>query len=115
MNSSNIFSIDYEDFQQGVIDESKQRIVLLDLWAEWCPPCLVIAPILEKVITDYDGEVVLAKLEVDEGENMKIAGQYQVRGFPTVILFKDGLEVDRFSGAQTAGFVEQFIDSCMAG
>lgn len=90
-------------------------MVLVDLWADWCPPCLVIGPVLEQLVREYDGEVSLAKLEVDEGENMKIAGQYQVRGFPTVILFRDGEEKGRFSGAKSAGFIEQFIIECAAG
>ncbi|MDH5407660.1 MAG: thioredoxin domain-containing protein [Gammaproteobacteria bacterium] len=108
-----IFDIQYEEFQQRVIEDSAQSIILLDMWADWCPPCLVIGPILEQLVAQYDGEVRLAKLEVDEGENMKIAGQYQVRGFPTIILFKDGEEKARFSGAKTAGFVEQFVDEHM--
>lgn len=114
MNTSHsaIFNVDYEEFQQRVLAESYQRAVLVDLWADWCPPCLVIAPILERITREFDGEIVLAKVEVDEGENMKIAGQFQVRGFPTVIFFKDGKEIDRFSGAQTAGFIEQFIERC---
>lgn len=112
--NTDIYNVDYEEFTEKVLDESSRRIVLVDLWADWCPPCLVIAPVLEKVITNRAGEVALAKVEVDEGENMKIAGQYQIRGFPTIILFHNGEEIDRFSGAQTMGFVEQFIDSCMA-
>ncbi|MDH5182129.1 MAG: thioredoxin family protein [Gammaproteobacteria bacterium] len=106
-----IINVHYEDFQEKVLQASAQRTILVDLWADWCPPCLVIGPLLEKVITDYNGEVVLAKLEVDEGENMKIAGRYQVRGFPTVMLFRDGEEKGRFSGAQTAGYIKQFIES----
>lgn len=109
-----VFNVNYEDFQQRVIEASQQRVVLVDLWADWCPPCLVIGPVLEQLIHEYEGEVSLAKLEVDEGENMKIAGQYQVRGFPTVILFRGGEEKGRFSGAKTAGFIEQFIDECVA-
>jgi len=74
-------------------------------------PCLVIAPILDKVLKEYESEVVYSKLEVDEGENMKLAGRYQVRGFPTIMLFRDGKEIDRFSGAKPAQFIEQFIES----
>lgn len=107
---SDIFEVSLEDFNARVLAASHDRIVLVDFWAEWCPPCLVIAPVLERVIAEYDGKVALAKLEVDEGENMKLAGRYQVRGFPTIILFKDGAERARFSSAKSAGFVEQFID-----
>lgn len=107
---SDIFEVNLADFDERVLAASQQRIVLVDFWAEWCPPCLVIAPVLERVIAEYAGKVALAKLEVDEGENMKLAGRYKVRGFPTIILFKDGEERDRFSSAKSQSFVEQFID-----
>jgi putative thioredoxin len=84
--------------------------MLVDLWAEWCAPCLVIAPVLKQVITDHAGRLHLAKVEVDVGENMKLAGHYRVRGFPTVILFENGTEQGRFHGARPARFVETFIE-----
>lgn len=105
-----IFDIDLEDFEDKVLSVSHQKPVLVDFWAEWCSPCLFIAPVLADVITDYEGDVVLAKLEVDEGENMKLAGQYQVRGFPTIILFQDGEEQARFSSARPKSFIETFIE-----
>lgn len=106
---SDIHNIQLQDFEQRVLDASQQRIVLLDFWAEWCPPCLVIAPVLEEVVSEYKDQLTLAKLEVDEGDNMKLAGRYRVRGFPTVILFKQGEEKARFSSAQTKSFIENFI------
>lgn len=105
-----IFDIDLEDFEDKVLTVSHQKPVLFDFWAEWCSPCLFIAPVLADVITDYEGDVVLAKLEVDEGENMKLAGQYQVRGFPTIILFQNGEEQARFSSARPKSFIETFIE-----
>ncbi|MDQ7076149.1 MAG: thioredoxin domain-containing protein [Gammaproteobacteria bacterium] len=106
---SPIFSVDYENFQHEVIDASHQRPILVDLWADWCGPCLVIAPILKQLIEAYDGELLLAKVELDEGKNMKLAGQYQVRGFPTLILFQNGAEQGRFHGAKPRHFIEAFI------
>lgn len=99
-----------ETFDEDVIQTSHDKLVLLDLWAEWCPPCITIAPILEQVVEQYDGKVVLAKIEVDDGDNMKIAGRYQVRGFPTILLFQGGEEKGRFSGAKPASFIHDFID-----
>lgn len=98
-----------ESFEQDVIQASHEKIILLDMWADWCPPCITLAPILEQVIANYDGAVSLVKIEVDEGENMKIAGRYQVRGFPTVLLLQDGEEKGRFSGARPASFIHDFI------
>ncbi|MEA3291985.1 MAG: thioredoxin domain-containing protein [Pseudomonadota bacterium] len=100
-----------ETFQRDVIERSAELPVLVDFWAKWCSPCLVIAPVLEKVARRYAGRVVIAKLEVDAGRNMKLAGQYQVRGFPTVILFRDGVEQDRFGGARTERHIDLFIEA----
>lgn len=105
-----IFDTTVETFEQDVIEASHQYPILVDLWADWCPPCVVIAPILKKVIENSETPIALAKLEVDEGKNMKIAGQYQVRGFPTILFIQNGEEKARFSGAQTASYIEDFID-----
>ncbi|HHJ17406.1 MAG TPA: thioredoxin [Gammaproteobacteria bacterium] len=104
-----VFTTSLETFEQDVVQASRQRPILVDFWAEWCSPCLVIAPILESVMADLAGAAGLAKLEVDEGENMKLAGHYRVRGFPTVILFVDGEERGRFSGARSRSQVLSFL------
>ena len=111
INTDNIFNINLEDFEDKVLKASYEKPILVDFWAEWCNPCLFIAPILTDVINDYNGEIVLAKLEVDAGKNMKLAGRYQVRGFPTIILFEVGTEVDRFSSVRPKAFIEEFIQS----
>lgn len=106
-----LVSTSLERFQADVIAASRVRPVLVDFWADWCSPCLVIAPVLEQVIADLGGRVSLAKLEVDDGENMKLAGHYRVRGFPTVMLFHDGDELARFSGARSRSQVMAFLTS----
>ncbi len=108
-NNPDIYDVSLNDFEQKVIEASRQRPVLVDLWADWCSPCIVIAPILKQVIEKLEGRVALAKVEVDEGENMKLAGRYKVRGFPTVILFQDGEAKAHFSGAHPASFIDNFI------
>jgi thioredoxin 1 len=105
-----ITTVDLHDFATAVLAASHEHPVLVDFWADWCSPCLVIAPVLERVIADYEGAVRLAKLEVDAGENMKLAGHYRVRGFPTIILFSQGEEQGRFSGAHPAPYIRTFID-----
>lgn len=104
-----IFETHYETFAKDVIEASHDRPILVDCWADWCAPCHTIAPILDRVIHAYAGAVALARLEVDEGENMKIAGHYAVRGFPTILLIHKGNETGRFSGAKPARFIEEFI------
>lgn len=111
INKDNIFDLNLEDFAEDVLQASYEKPILVDFWAEWCNPCLFIAPILTSVVNHYDGQILLAKLEVDEGKNMKLAGRYQVRGFPTVILFEEGVEVDRFSSVRSKAFIEKFIES----
>jgi putative thioredoxin len=105
-----IRDVNVEDFDSRVLAASRQRPVLVDFWAEWCSPCLVIAPVLARVVADYAGALELAKVEVDVGENMKLAGRYRVRGFPTVILFRQGEEQGRFSGAQSAPRIRHFVE-----
>jgi thioredoxin 1 len=105
-----IFDVDLQQFDDLVIKASDETPVLVDLWAEWCSPCLVIAPLLKKLIDEYDGRIKLAKVEVDEGENMKLAGHYKVRGFPTILLIAGGEEVARFSGTKPLSFLRKFFD-----
>jgi len=105
-----IIETHYETFDKDVIQRSHETPVILDLWAEWCPPCLMIAPVLKQLVKEYEGKLILAKVEVDEGENMKIAGHNKVRGFPTIMLFQNGVEKARFSGAKPKHFIEDFIE-----
>jgi putative thioredoxin len=105
-----IFDVDHEDFDSRVLQPSHERPILVDLWAEWCSPCRVIAPVLVRIVEEFGGRVHLAKVEVDAGENMKLAGHYRVRGFPTVILFQQGEERSRFSGARHVHYVREFVE-----
>ncbi len=110
MSIAIIFDVDLEQFDDRVLAASHEVPVLVDLWAEWCSPCLVIAPLLKQLVEEHKGKLKLAKVEVDEGENMKLAGHYKVRGFPTVILIIKGEEVARFSGARPLSFLRNFVD-----
>ena len=110
MSQNLIFDVNEADFQTQVLDASHSQPILVDFWADWCPPCIVLTPVLERVMQAYAGKIRLAKVEVDEGENMRIAGRYGLRGFPTVILFVKGEEKGRFSSAHPDGWVKQFIE-----
>jgi thioredoxin 1 len=106
-----IFETTLCNFDRDVVQASARRPILVDFWADWCAPCLILAPVLDQAVERLDGALGLAKLEVDAGDNMKLAGRYGVRGFPTVILFDGGREVGRFSGARSGRQVLEFIHS----
>lgn len=105
-----IFATDAYHFDRDVVEASNNHLVLVDLWADWCGPCHALTPVLTRVIAEYGGKVRLAKIEVDEDDNMKIAGRYGARGFPTVLLFAKGEMLDRFHGVKPEHFVREFID-----
>ncbi len=103
--------VNIDTFDALVLEESHRQLVILDISAEWCGPCKILEPIITSVSKEYnESEFLLTKIEAED-ENMKIAGRYGVRGFPTVIAFINGEEVDRFHSAQTADFVRDFIDN----
>ena len=108
MTAPVIFDASEADFDRRVIQSSFTYPVLIDFWAAWCPPCLVLTPVLEDVVRNDPRGVHLAKIEADE--NMRLAGRYQVRGFPTVILLQHGEERGRFSGARSSSMVRAFLD-----
>jgi putative thioredoxin len=108
MTEIRIIDVNEDDFADRVLEASRTTPVMVDFWAEWCPPCRALTPVLERVAAEYAGRVILAKVDADE--NMKLAGRYQLRGFPTVLLFVAGEPVDRFSSARPPEFVREFLD-----
>lgn len=106
-------TIDVTDatFQTDVIEKSNEVTVVVDLWAEWCGPCKTLGPILEKVIDDTDGKVVLAKVDVDA--NPAVSQAFQVQSIPAVYAMKDGQVVDGFMGARPESQVQQFVDALL--
>lgn len=82
--------------------------VLVDFWAEWCGPCRMIAPAVEKVAEEYAEKAVVVKMNVDE--NMNIPQQYGIRGIPTLILFKGGQEQERIVGAVSRDGIAKLVE-----
>jgi thioredoxin len=78
--------------------------VLLDLWAEWCGPCHMVAPTIDALARDYAGRVLVGKLDIDA--NPTVARQFDVRSIPTLLLFRDGKLVDRLVGVQPRAAIE---------
>lgn len=102
------FDVSDADFETAVIERSLQVPVLLDCWAPWCGPCKSLKPVLEKLVQDYGGQFVLAKLNSDECPG--VAQALQLRSIPHVFLIKGGQLVDQFTGALPEGQVRAFLD-----
>ena len=96
-----------DQFESEVIKSSTP--VLVDFWAEWCGPCTAIAPTLEEIAGDYGDRLKVVKVDVDE--NHQSATQYGIRSIPSLLLFKDGAEVDRIIGALPKQQLMEKIDS----
>ena len=103
-----VFDVDETGFKRQVLKASDGHPVMVDFWAEWCAPCLSLAPALERLVRAYDGTILLAKVEVDD--NMRLAGHYRLRGFPTVLLFYEGRELGRFSGSHPTHWIQHWLE-----
>jgi putative thioredoxin len=95
-------------FEQEVVERSRQMPVVVDFWADWCGPCKQLTPALEKAEASRDGQVVLAKVDVDA--NKRLAAAFQVQGIPAVKAFRDAKVVDEFVGALPPAKVEAFFE-----
>ena len=95
------------DFDQTVLEASKNKPVVVDYWAPWCGPCRMITPIIEELDKDYDGVIEFYKLNIDESQD--IASRYNIMSIPTVIIFKDGEVCEAIAGVKSkAAFKNKF-------
>lgn len=100
--------VDDSNFEEKVIDQSKEIPVVVDFWATWCMPCLMLSPALEKLAKEYNGKFILAKMNVDSGQST--SKRYGVMSIPSVKMFKDGKVIDEFVGALPEGAVKEWLD-----
>jgi len=105
MTGKNLVNVNDGKEFNSLIKEGK---VVVDFYADWCGPCKFLSPIIEKLAGDYDGTVKFAKVDVDGQQ--ELAQRFQVMSIPTVIFFKDGQQVERFSGALPEDEIKEKID-----
>ncbi len=111
MKNNNITDVNEIDFETKVLEESSNRLVVVDFWAPWCGPCKQLTPILEKVISSSPDKVVLAKINIDE--NQQIAAQLRIQSIPAVFAFKDKQPVNAFQGVIPETEVIKFIEKSL--
>ena len=105
-----IIEITDENFKKEVLESEKP--VLVDFWAPWCGPCRMVAPIIEQVAENMDGKIKFAKLNTDE--NQKTARDFQIMAIPTLMIFKDGKEIDRIIGYKPKDQLEEQLNSLIS-
>lgn len=103
-----IIQVTAQDFQAQVLEASHRVPVLVDFWADWCAPCKMLMPVLAKLVEEYKGKFLLAKVNTDE--ERQLAAQVGIRSLPTVMVFRDGDVVDEFLGALPEAEIRAFIE-----
>ena len=110
MSGDKLIHVTDAEFESQVLKADKP--VLVDFWASWCGPCLAIAPVVEELAGEYDGKVVVAKMDVDKSP--ATPGKYGIRAIPTLIVFKDGQVVEQITGAVGKAVIESAINKALS-
>ncbi len=105
--AQNVAAVSDANFQAEVIDASKNQPVMVDFWAEWCRPCLMLGPTVEEIAKEHAGKLKVVKMNVDE--NVASPGKFNIRGIPTLLLFKGGQVADQIVGAVPKDQIEKVL------
>lgn len=106
--AENISSVTDTSFQSEVIEASNAQPVMVDFWADWCRPCHMLAPTVAEIANEYAGKLKVVKLNVDE--NVNSAGRFNIRGIPTLLIFKGGQVADQIVGAVPKEQISKIVD-----
>ena len=109
--ATNIIDVDELQFNEKVIEGSKEKLIIVDFWAPWCGPCKQLTPLLEKIIKKYSEKINLIKINIDE--NQQIASQLRIQSIPAVFAFKDKQIVNAFQGALPEKQIIDFLEKCL--
>lgn len=107
--AENLLEVNAGSFRNEVLDSDIP--VLVDFWAPWCAPCRMLSPVIDELSNDYKGKIKFAKVNVDD--NTELATDLQILSIPVLIIFKDGKEIKRITGANPKEYIEKEIEKAL--
>lgn len=110
MAGGKVVTVSDQEFDDSILQSDKPA--LIDFWAEWCQPCKMLAPTVEELAGEYEGKIVVGKVNVDD--NPQTATKYGIRGIPTLLFFKDGQVVQQLVGVKSKAEIKKVIDENLA-